>query len=256
MKRQIFFIFFAIFLIFVANADVKVENAVVTYVYGIVKHKPTGTEEWKNLKLNDSLNIGDSIKTGRRSKAEINISGKKIIKIKPDSMVEIPEVMENQGGIIQTLKLMFGYIYVNGKKIDGEFNVQTPKAICGIRGTRYTLEVMKNGREILTVLTGRVHYGSTDQKISKLINKGQKLEVTKAEEVKIKAVNVIKEETKVIKEFIQKESEKIENAVEEMLGNLDEQQQEEANDIIQNIRPTEKPSVGTNKKTGSLNISW
>ncbi|MCK9225877.1 MAG: FecR domain-containing protein [Candidatus Muirbacterium halophilum] len=249
MKKQFIFIIFAVFLFLTVKAEVKVENAVVTYVYGIVKHKPSGTEQWNSLKLNDKLNIGDSIKTGRRSKAEINISGKKIIKIKPDSMIEIPEVVENQGGIIQSLKLMFGYIYVNGKKIDGEFNVQTPKAICGIRGTRYTLEVMKNGREILTVLAGRVHYGSNDKKISKLIDKGQKLEVTKAEETLIKSINIIKEESKVIKEFLRKESEKIENAVEELLGNISEEQ-------LNNVRPTEKPSVGTTKKTGSVHISW
>ncbi|MFA5480574.1 MAG: FecR family protein [Candidatus Muiribacteriota bacterium] len=223
------------------HANVSVETAVLSYVYGIVKVKAAGETEWKDAKLNMVLNIGDSIKTARRSKAEINISDKKIISVNPNTVVEIPEVVENQSGILQTLKLFFGFIYVNGKKIDGELNVQTPRAICGVRGTRFTLQV-SGPREILTVLAGRVHYGTYNNNVSRVVNRGQQISVAKNDQVQQRAINAVREENKVIREFIQKESSKIESI------------KETIQDV--NTRPTETLQSKPSSQSGSLHIEW
>ncbi|PLX16155.1 MAG: hypothetical protein C0601_11060 [Candidatus Muiribacterium halophilum] len=239
--------------------DIKVENAFITYVYGSVKIKSGEAASWEKAKIKQKIGVGDTLKTGRRSKAEINISGKKIIKIKPNTEIEIPKVYENEGGLFQTIKLLFGYVHVNGKKVDGEFNIQTPKAICGIRGTRYTLQVA-GPREVLTVLSGSVMYSTFNKKVSKLVKKGEKITVKKAEEIKVEKVNVVKEEKKVIKEFIQKETESIESQAEELIetGSIEEAVDSVTDnfDVNVDLTPTETSTVGETKPKGSLHINW
>jgi|GEM_PF-5742249 len=261
MKKNLFFLTLLMFCLSItANAtDIKVENAFITYVYGAVKVKSGDSASWQKAKVKQKLQIGDTLKTGRRSKAEINISGKKIIKVKPNTEIEIPKVYENEGGLLQTIRLLFGYVHVNGKKVDGEFNIQTPKAICGIRGTRYTLQVA-GPREILTVFSGSVMYSSFNKKVSRLVKKGEKITVKKAEEVKIQKINVVKEEKRVIKEFIQKETESIESQAEELIetGSIEEEVDsvQDEFDADVELKPTETSTVGETNPGGSLHIDW
>ncbi|MGM0608460.1 MAG: FecR family protein [Candidatus Muiribacteriota bacterium] len=251
MKKSVLFLIFLMGIVSFTHAALEVESAVISYVYGIVKVQRIDSDEWIDAKQKMELNIGDTIKTGRRSKVEINISDKKIVSLSATTKMELPEVIENQSGIIKALRLFFGFIYVNGKEIEDELNVHTPQAVCGIRGTRFTLQVT-GPREILTVLAGRVHYGTADQRVSRLVERGEQISVnTKKEadtdqeiiDVQERNINPEREENRVIKEIRRRgESQRIESG--------------DDDDVDVENRPTETSTSTPSDATGSLHINW
>ncbi|ADQ14005.1 FecR domain-containing protein [Halanaerobium hydrogeniformans] len=130
----------------------------ISYVYGIVEIKKLGSDEWVNAKQQDQLIPGDRIRTGRASHVEIvHEKAQKIISLNPNSDVEFKEELKARSKWSEALRMFFGFIYINGKETEGELNVHTPKAICGSRGTIYSIEVDdEQGVETFSVYQGTI----------------------------------------------------------------------------------------------------
>ena len=102
------------------------------------------------------------IRTSRRSKVELNYRNEYIISLNPMSQIQIPDNYTPDkpkgamGKAVESFKLFFGFIYFNGHKTDGELNIQTPRAICGVRGTTFGVEYRDDGSTRVVVLSGAV----------------------------------------------------------------------------------------------------
>lgn len=133
----------------------------ISYLYGLVEVRRAGTDEWAPVSLMQELQPGDVVRTKRRSKVEMRFGDRIMVSLQPNSQMEIPtefKVKEDTllSKTIENLKLFFGFIYVNGRKLDGELNVQTPRAICGVRGTTFSVDVKQDGTTRVVVLDGTV----------------------------------------------------------------------------------------------------
>ena len=122
---------------------------VVVFVEGDVKVKRAGAADYAELKLNDSLQEGDAIKTGAGAKASLVTKGGAEIRINENSDFSIPVKKRN------FFNLGAGQVWSRMLSKMAKLNVRTPSAVCAVRGTEADIEQ----KEILTV---KVYEGHVD----------------------------------------------------------------------------------------------
>jgi len=95
------------------------------------------------------LDIGDSIKTARRSQADISLDTKSnnFVRIQEQTLVIIDSTYPGQ---INKFDLSEGKIYAKIEKIRAgiTFEVSTPSSVAGVRGTSWSVEADKEKDEI------------------------------------------------------------------------------------------------------------
>jgi len=105
----------------------------IFYVSGKAEYLRSGENDWERLKAGMNLLSGDSIKTRSGSEVEIGFGGKKenIIHIEPNTHV----VIKLKGS--EKIELIDGEVFSLVKKLSSgsAFEIRTPTAICGARGT-------------------------------------------------------------------------------------------------------------------------
>lgn len=107
----------------------------------------------------------DKIVTRPKSKVKIKLDGASNHCINENT--EIRFKSENE------LELIFGEIYSKIKS-GGNYKVQMPQAVAGVRGTQFITKVKKDGTTILTVLDGEVEFSDTQKKKTVLVKKNQR----------------------------------------------------------------------------------
>ena len=108
------------------------ENARVEYILG--RLFLVTDEDERPLRAGDGLSVGDRIRTGDDSYAEISVSDKILLKMDQNTTLEIREYEEQSKGIRQTL----GRLWVKAKKLVAEkFEVDTRFGTAGVRGTSF-----------------------------------------------------------------------------------------------------------------------
>lgn len=108
------------------------EKARVEYILGRL-YLVTDEDE-TILSAGDGLSVGDRIRTGDNSYAEISVGDKILMKMDQNTTLEIKEFEEKSKGIRQTL----GRLWVKAKKLVAEkFEVDTRFGTAGVRGTSF-----------------------------------------------------------------------------------------------------------------------
>lgn len=127
--------------------------AVLSKTEGRVRVMRSGAEKWKKAGQGVFLYEGDSIKTGKKSKAVINfISG---IEIDVNSNTEFKINMEEEKGKKkEELDLIMGEILSKVQK-GTDYRVKTPQAVTAVRGTKFGV-VAGAGQTSVYVLDGTV----------------------------------------------------------------------------------------------------
>jgi len=116
----------------------------ITKLQGRVDITSPGTSA-RSANTGDSILVGDIIRTKSNAKAEIEFSDGSIIRLAPGSRVEINEYMMDKKQNRGVFNLFRGKIQNIVKKSRGFFGfgksnryeVHTPTAVCGVRGTDY-----------------------------------------------------------------------------------------------------------------------
>jgi hypothetical protein len=120
---------------------------------GEVKITMSGNE--KPARVGDILLAGDSIKTGADSIADIVFGTSGIIRVQPDSNINIAALMDEATGNTQ-MNMSNGKMNVTLAKLKkGDFRVQTPTAVASVRGTTFRITADENAMK-LDVVTGAV----------------------------------------------------------------------------------------------------
>lgn len=119
----------------------------VIKIEGTVLKKVNLQNIWVPVNKGDILDSGDSLKTGENSYAELRFSDGSTVKINPETEVSIYR---------DYLSLAIGYIRLYITKLFPNFEVRTPSAIAGVRGTEFSVEVLEDQTTIVTVYEGEV----------------------------------------------------------------------------------------------------
>ncbi|MBC7320399.1 FecR domain-containing protein [bacterium] len=122
-------------------------RATVIKIEGTVLKKVNLQNIWVPVNKGDILDSGDSLKTGENSYAELRFSDGSTVKINPETEVSIYR---------DYLSLAIGYVRLYITKLFPNFEVRTPSAIAGVRGTEFSVEVLEDQTTIVTVYEGEV----------------------------------------------------------------------------------------------------
>jgi hypothetical protein len=123
--------------------------AAIIHVEGNVQVQSPNDEVWKNAEVGMEVTIGDSVRTARHSKASIALDADK------KNTVELGEktlVILNSASAdtIDRMDLTRGRIYSNleGIKSGLDFQVNTPSAVAGVRGSSYMVYTERDQDEV------------------------------------------------------------------------------------------------------------
>ena len=126
-------------------------NAVVVYAKGEVQVKRSGEQAYGELKVNDLLYAGDSIKTGAMSRVGLVTKGGADIRLNENSSFDLVP----GSSVRELIQLSAGQLWTRMLHKMAKINVRTPSAVCAVRGTEADIEQ----RSLLTV---KVYEGHVD----------------------------------------------------------------------------------------------
>lgn len=126
--------------------------AEVVYVQGSVQVQSPQEIAWRKVEQGMQVDIGDMIRTARNSRADIALDAdkKNMIRIDPKTQVVLNSAA---AGTVDRLDLSKGRVYANLEDIKSglSFEVNTPSAIAGVRGSSFSVYVEKDTDEIAAI---------------------------------------------------------------------------------------------------------
>ncbi|MCM8819335.1 MAG: FecR domain-containing protein, partial [Candidatus Omnitrophica bacterium] len=114
-------------------------NAVIVFLSGEVQIYKKQEGDWRPAKVNDIFSEGDILQIGQDGKAEVRLANGNVIYIQPNTELEIITLRYDPktGNYENTFQMTKGRIFGVVEKINEKstFQVKTPIATCGVRGT-------------------------------------------------------------------------------------------------------------------------
>jgi len=155
MKKPLFLISFAfIFLFLTVNLTYAALAGKVTLVEGRVDVLKAGKDVVTPVKLGDPVGVGDIFRAKSNGRAEITFLNGNLLRIAPNSRAEIKEFVSEGDKSSNVIKLHRGRVQaVSGdefiKKVaafaeGNKFEVHTPNAVAGIRGSNMLVSFIRN----------------------------------------------------------------------------------------------------------------
>jgi Flp pilus assembly protein TadD len=117
-----------------------------------------GTSDWTVAKTNQTLQLGDRLRTGLRSRATLRWSDLSVVRVNELTSLEIRPPEKTEGK--PQLELKSGASYFFSREKPSEIQFRTPVASGAIRGTEFNLAVAEDGRTTLALLDGEVTLAS------------------------------------------------------------------------------------------------
>lgn len=141
-----------------AFAAVK-EEAQLIYYEGKVEAKRAQKEEWEDVKLNMMLYPKDRVKTRLQSKAELRLPDDSIFDIGENTIFDIQKLYVDKDSTAKnySFKLFVGDLVGKIEKLKkgDTFEIETPVALVGFRGTTVLVRVKPNGETWVGMRSGR-----------------------------------------------------------------------------------------------------
>jgi uncharacterized membrane protein YgcG len=183
-NKTIWMVFLLLFLSLPISAHAQTVGH-FTYLQGNVSISDENDNS-KPVTLRDKVIIGDTVVTGAASKAEITFDDKNIIRLAEKTRLKIKSYLMRGPQSDQILKLYVGKVQsivktVFSRKIEdkkGRYEVHTPSAICGVRGTVfYTYHSKKISGTTFTKGFGYFYARNAPERL-KMIKAGQSATVS------------------------------------------------------------------------------
>ncbi len=134
-------------------------------VIGLVEVQRAGQGEFKDLKSEQMVAVGDVVRTGSDGKVEFTWADKTRWKLAPSTQLTVAKATINsaKSSEISRFRLDTGKLWVRIAKPIKEgssFEVQTPRAVATVTGTVFSVEVKPNGATRVETFAGRVRLES------------------------------------------------------------------------------------------------
>ena len=125
------------------------EGVTVNLLQGSATFLPNKSVAWSALQIRNqqSVTLNDKIKTGPNTRVELKFPDGSAFRIKSDTVL-----MLSSSGI----QLEAGEIWFNLQKQGKTFKVETPKSICEVIGTKFSVKVAKDGKSDIALYEGSV----------------------------------------------------------------------------------------------------
>lgn len=169
--RKLFLIVLPALILPCLPAFAAEDVAVLNYIEGTVLTKLNDETEWGGAEINMMLQESDAIKTDAKSKAKIVLEDGSTVTVGPLSVFVIGSVTRdyNTGKKSATFDLQEGKARATVTKLttsDSTFEIITPTAVAGVRGTDFMVEIDAAGeKSTITVFEGVVEVRSRIQNI-------------------------------------------------------------------------------------------
>lgn len=123
--------------------------AEIVYLEGNVQVQSAADKEWRKAEKGMTVNVGDSVRTARHSKVDIALDAEKKNTIRLDEKT-LGVLNSVTADTIDRLDLARGRVYSNmeGIKSGMSFEVNTPSAVAGVRGSRYMVYSERDSDEV------------------------------------------------------------------------------------------------------------
>jgi len=167
MRKIIFSIFIFFILISLISPSFAQEVGKLTALQGRVDIMHEGKPPAVEAKLNQPVYLKDIIRTKTDSKAEVTFKDGTVIKIAQRSRVDISEYFTDGESLKARIELQRGRVgaYVSKESVEkissspkaNRFEVKTPLAVAGVRGTNFIVSHHINPTTTVLVLSGKVY---------------------------------------------------------------------------------------------------
>ncbi|HOD39436.1 MAG TPA: FecR family protein [Candidatus Wallbacteria bacterium] len=135
-----------------SNSDI-INVGKVSLLAGTVQIQRGEQTDWLKLSFDDKINVGDKIKVADESKLEICYNDGNILRVTPNSELEIA---------LESIKLYNGQTWLRIVKVGSKFEVIAPTFVAGVRGTVFAVTAnAKNNKKSGAV---KVWKGSVETK--------------------------------------------------------------------------------------------
>ena len=160
-----------------AAEQVEAFTAKLFTAKGTVEYLKNGTATWVAVKAPFMLEVGDQVKTGPKSKAEIYIKYGSKVRLGAETTFVISKVSPQENGVEVIRGKMQAWI----RKFAGRgFSVRTPSAVCAVRGTGFGVDVSETGQTTWDLFSGSIQIADNRNRTVDMVP-NQRLEVSQAE---------------------------------------------------------------------------
>ena len=177
----------AFFVVYSMNlAALSTRRATIESMSGTVEVKKAGTDKWvKVAKTGMVLNEGDQVRTKSGSKVVIKLDDGSVNQLTSLSNLTIQKLDRSLRGNTTGMDVEVGKSYNKVKKLNVErdkFNVGTPTAVAGVRGTYFSAEVEQTTDSTFDVFEGEVAvHQRNDPTYSVPVRQNQRTEVKRGQ---------------------------------------------------------------------------
>ena len=183
IPKILFFAVFALLMTAVAHASpLKVKADKIT---GKVEMQAGAAAGWKTVANGDSIPIGASVRTGPGASCMLKWAGGHVVKVGPLSNVKVVDADKSPTGKeSSTLALSNGKVMAHARKLntgDSTFNVKTPTAVAGVRGTDVLVETSEEGGDKIGVVDGSVEVETGGETVN--VDEGTMVEVDESGDI-------------------------------------------------------------------------
>jgi|GEM_PF-793201 len=145
--------------------------AVITAVQGKVEVQRAGENSWRPALSRMELKVSDKVVTKKGGRCEIVLDDGSLIKMRENSTLEINDLKEEEGTKKKSsvFKLLMGKLWAKAEPQEGaRFEVITPAAIAGIRGTEFAIIVLSDGTSDVLVFKGSIEVKSLMEEVREI----------------------------------------------------------------------------------------
>lgn len=129
--------------------DAAPRRGSITFIQNRVEVKKQRAS-WQKAQLRSLVAVGDSIRTGPDSRADITFTDGSKTRLGANGWL----TLQDQGA--KSVHLMFGKLWLKIQKGTGGIRVRTPSAVAAVTGTEFLIEVTPDQTTNVTVLEGSV----------------------------------------------------------------------------------------------------
>jgi len=208
-----------------SKKDIVSLEATIVMKIGKVKVYKSSDGKWENAYVGMKLREADSIKVFKNSSATLKTNSNSIIKLSENTVFALSDFRKVNGKEVNRFDLKLGKVILRPRKLrPGEvFEVQTPTAVAGVRGTIFLVEADKKENTKIAVLEGIVY---TKRRVSLKDIKADKELIEKLQDKIASDVVVIEENqfVEVKKKDLDRITEELKKAIEQKkltLENID-----------------------------------
>jgi len=139
------------------------QDARVLEIENIVESAGKGTSAWSAAAKDQSLSVGDRIRTRQRSRATVGLTGLFTVRLDQFTTIEITPGLVDE----KKPKLDFagGAAFIFSREKSGEMDIKMPGANAALRGTQLFVSVGADGKSFVQVLEGQVELDNPQGKL-------------------------------------------------------------------------------------------